>query len=135
MDLDWRRVGSGSLDDGAGRGDGFADGNGVVVNVEKPALDAGKIQYVIDLGEQVLAIHVDIGDVGAVARLVYGTEKLLLDQIGKTQNGVQRRPQLMTHGGKKGRLGAYGFLGLDEGTSRRVLGFALLSDVSHGAFV
>src|SRR5258705_5948788 len=82
-----------------------------------------------------LTIYVDIRDVGAVARLCYRTKELLLDQIGKTENGIQRRPQLVTHGGEESGLGAYRFLSLRKSATRRVLGFALPGNVLHGAFV
>src|SRR5712692_130722 len=78
LNLDRRRLGSGILDHIAGGHDGFADANGVVVHLDKSALDTRQIQYVVNLGEQMLAIDMDIRDVGPVARLMYGTEELLL---------------------------------------------------------
>ena len=71
-----------------------------------PGLNAGKIQNVIDNGQQVFNTIVDIADVTLVLLLDEGAEHLVLDDLGKSDNGIQRRAQLVAHIGQEFGFGA-----------------------------
>src|SRR3546814_6548687 len=59
-------------------------------------LGPGELQDVGDQGEQVLAAAVDVLGVVGVARR-HRTHGLAGDHLGKAQDGVQRRAQLVAH--------------------------------------
>ena len=73
-----------------------------------PGLDLGHVENVVDELEQMLAAVVDVAGIVAVARFVDGAQQLVLDDLGKADDGVQRRPQLVAHVGEEHRLGAVG---------------------------
>ena len=47
---------------------------------------------------------VDVTGIFAIARVAHRAQHLVADDFGKAQHGIQRRLELMAHGGKEGRL-------------------------------
>src|SRR3546814_3425749 len=74
------------------------------------------IENVVDDGEQVIAALVDVLDVVAVVVAADRPEDLLQDELREADDGVQRRAQLVAHGGQEVALGAVGHLGRFLGT-------------------
>src|SRR3546814_7618590 len=66
------------------------------------------IENVVDDGEQVIAALVDVLDVVAVVVVADRPEDLLQDELREADDGVQRRAQLVAHGGQEVALGAVG---------------------------
>ena len=72
----------------------------------KPArFDAGKVEHVVDEGQQVLTTAVNIIDILAVIVVTDRAECLRTHDVGKTDDGIERRAQFMTDAGEEGRLG------------------------------
>ncbi len=65
-------------------------------------LDLGHVQHIVDQIEQMLAAAID--DIQTF-ELRFGQRGLLAQQTGETEDGVQRRAQLVAHAGEKGALG------------------------------
>ena len=73
-------------------------------------LDLGQVENVVDQAQQVEAARVDVGGIGAIL-LGLGAEHLVLDDLRKADDGIERRAQLVAHVGEELRLGARGRLG------------------------
>ena len=74
-------------------------------------LDATDIEDLVDEIEQVLTALMDVVGIFLVGRVVVRPEDLRAHDLGEAQNGVQRRAQLMTHGGQEAGLSEIGLLG------------------------
>jgi len=78
-------------------------------------LDLGHVEHVVDERQQVLSAAVDDGQV----LLLLGRQRSVVrHQVGKAQDGVQRRAQLVAHVRQEHTLGAVGGLGPLLGRSR-----------------
>ena len=62
----------------------------------------------------------DIAGIVLVALVAHRPETFLGDDFGEPQNGIQGRPQFVTHIGKKGRLGGVGGFRLEPFLQRLV---------------
>ena len=87
--------------------------------------DLGQVEDFVDQVEQVFAALLDHPRVFLVA----GVVEFVLEQFGKAEDAVERRAQLMRHGGQEGRFLAAGFLGLLAGLFEALEGF--LDRIGH----
>src|SRR3546814_7643393 len=71
-------------------------------------LGFGEVEHVVDQAEQVAAAVVDVPHVLAVARVAQRPQRLLLQQLGESDDGIERRAQLVTHHRQELRLGLAG---------------------------
>jgi hypothetical protein len=84
-------------------------------------------QRALDHCEEMPAAVVDIVGIGAVARITDRAEHAVLDGLGKADDGVQRRAELvgeLRHDAGLGFVGPHGVLALDRG-ARPALGIGL----------
>jgi len=79
----------------------------VFFQFQSPGLDFGKIENVIDDGQQRLGRAFDAGHIIALPRVQFG----VLQQLHHPQNPVHWRTDFMAHIGEKFTLGAVGRLG------------------------
>jgi len=80
-----------------------------------------------------LAAVVDVACIVAVARLVDRAQQLVPDDLGKADDGVQWRPQLVAHVGEERRLGAVGVFRPQLGGHQILLHALALGDVGGDA--
>ena len=93
----------------------------------------GDIEDGVDDGQKVPAALMDIADVVDVARMAKLAFGLALEDFGKADDGVERRPELVAHIGQELRLGAGGQLGIHLGLEQAVGQAFALDGVTHGA--
>ena len=86
-------------------------GNRRLMQLVAAGLDATDVDDIVDEIEQVLTALVNVVGVFLVGWVVVRPEELRAHDLGEAQNGVQRRAQLMTHGGQEAGLGEISFLG------------------------
>src|SRR3546814_3500547 len=72
--------------------------------VEAAGIGFGEVEHVVDQAEQVAAAVVDVPHVLAVARVAERPQRLLLQQLGESDDGIERRAQLVTHHRQELRL-------------------------------
>src|SRR3546814_3900758 len=65
--------------------------------VEAAGIGFGEVEHVVDQAEQVAAAVVYVPHVLAVARVAERPQRLLLQQLGESDDGIERRAQLVTH--------------------------------------
>ena len=95
------------------------------MQVQLARLDLGQVEHVVDQREQVLGRPVDLLQVGEeVVEPAVG--RLLLEQLGVQDDGVERGAQLVAHVGQELALGAVGDLG-------RLPGLVQLAHVAEDA--
>ena len=75
-----------------------------------PRLDLGDIKKVIDQAEQMTARAMDVPDIFLVVGMAKLAERLGAQQLGKADDGIERRAQFMAHIGEKLRFRAIGKL-------------------------
>jgi signal transduction histidine kinase/PAS domain-containing protein len=80
----------------------------VIVEVKLSRLDPGDVQDIGDQGEEMGARLVDHVQIGCIFAVPDGPEDLSPDHFGKTDDGVQRGPQFVTHVGQELGLRAVG---------------------------
>ena len=82
-----------------------------LVELVAAGLDARQIEDLVDEVEKVHAGIMDVAGVVLVRRHAVRPENLGLHHLGKTQDGVERRAQLVAHLGEEARLGDIGGFG------------------------
>src|SRR5690606_11991245 len=75
----------------------------------------------------------DVTRIFAVAPVGMGTVDLPLQQIGKTDDAVQRRPQFVTHSGEEHGLGGAGHAGRAQGFLQFPLPLDTMRDIAEEA--
>ena len=75
-----------------------------LVELVAPGLDAREVEDLVDQAEQVDAGVVDVVRVILVGAHGVGAEQLVLHHLGKAEDGVERRAQLVAHLGEEPRL-------------------------------
>jgi hypothetical protein len=78
-----------------------------------PALDLRHVEHVVDQREQQFAAAVDQVEVLAIARGLDRAEQPGTHDVGKADDAVQRRAQLVAHMGEEAGLRAAAVLGGD----------------------
>src|SRR5690349_4009809 len=81
---------------------------------ELARLGLGQIENIVDDRQQVVAAVVDVRDIFGIARVAQISEKLALEDVGKPNDGIQRRAQFVTHIGKEFALGLVRLVGLEK---------------------
>ena len=76
------------------------------VQLEPTGLDTRMIEHLVDQRQQVFAGTVDVLSVFLVAGHRMAPHELILEDLGKAENGVERRAQFVAHGGRKWDLAA-----------------------------
>src|SRR5262245_65652231 len=97
--------------DVAGESEESADFDLLLDQMELAGLHLGNIEDVVDHVEEMLAAFMDEPGIFAVAGFAELAEHLATENVGKADNRVQRRAQLMTHIGEELRLGPARLLG------------------------
>ena len=85
---------------------------GCLVSVRAAGLDARHVEDVVDHRQEIFAAR---ADVAAIFLILVGAERAedaALHHLGKADDGVERRAQLVAHIGEEFGLGAVGALGL-----------------------
>src|SRR3546814_4930715 len=67
-------------------------------------LDLGHVVHVVDELQQVLGTVGHVAGIAYIARDVDLAEQLAADDLGEPENRVERRPELVAHGGEELRL-------------------------------
>ena len=80
----------------------------LLVQLVAAGLDAGEVEDLVDEMQEVAAAVEDVARVVAVGRIFDRAEQLGLHHLGEAEDGVERRAQLVAHGGKEARLGVVG---------------------------
>ena len=95
-------------------------------------LDLGDVEQIVDQAEQMRARGMDVAGIFLVARRADRPEAFLRDDLGKAQDGVERRAQLVAHIGEEGGLGGVRRFGL-EALAQRVVArlFEFAREVFH----
>ena len=93
------------LDDGA-------DIEPILAELDLAGLDPGDIEDIVDKPQEVRAAVVNVANIFAVFGVAEGAVNLLLHDFGESDDGVERRAQLVAHGGQELGLGAIGEFGL-----------------------
>ena len=86
--------------------------------MQAPGLDLGYFEDVVDEGEEVLAALVDGSKIVA---LVVGNAVIPCHELGETEDGIERRAQLVAHVGKEDTLGTIGGFGGVDGLAQGIL--------------
>ena len=86
-----------------------------LVELVAPGLDARQIEDLVDQVQQVHAGIMDVAGIVPVRRHAVRPENFRLHHLGETQNGVERRAQLVAHLGEEARFGDIGGLGAAAG--------------------
>ena len=76
------------------------------------SFDLGDVEHIVDQTEKVNPRRMNILDVGQVALVVQRPVNLAENRIGKADNGIERRAQLVAHLGEEVRLGGIVLLGM-----------------------
>ncbi len=84
-------------------------------------LDAGQIENAVDDAEQMLAALADQSRIILAFRGIEREIGLVRQHLGEADDGVQRRAQLVAHGGEEAALGVVGALGLGARALQRML--------------
>src|SRR5882724_4048276 len=95
--------------------------------LRQPQLAALRLRIFEDVADQVQqmgAALVDVLGVLAIAFLAERPQQLALEHLREADDGVERRAQLVAHGGQEFGLGAAGALGLLHGFMQRARGAA-----------
>ena len=99
-------MGEARADEGAHlAGDGLR-GEGDLLEVEPAGLDLGKVENVVEQGEQ----RVGAGPDGAGKGLLLAVQIGFQEQVGEAEDGVHRCADLVAHDGEEGALGSVGCL-------------------------
>jgi len=88
--------------------DAHGDVEGLGQQFIAPRLDLRDIQHRVDDGKQMAARLVDERHIFALPVVLQLAEIFAGEDVGKTEDGVQRRAQFMADGGEKPRLGVIG---------------------------
>src|SRR3546814_12183191 len=91
-----------------------------MAQIQLAGLDLGEVQDVIDDLQQMPAALVNIAGIAVVAVAAELAVQLVQHDLGKTDDGVERRAQLVPHVGEELGLGAVGGLRLVRSEARRV---------------
>ena len=78
-----------------------------------PASLLDRFEHAVDDVEQMPARVQDVAGIFDIARIAESTEQLSRDDFRKSDDGVERRAQFVTHIGKEARLrstGGFGFV-------------------------
>src|SRR3546814_1340930 len=78
-------------------GDDVAQVQRLLAQVEPPGLGLREIEHVVDQAEKVAAAVVDVGGIFRIARVAERSQRLRLQDLGKADDRVQRRAQLVAH--------------------------------------
>ena len=95
-----------------------------------------QVEDVVDDLQQVGAAGVDVADIGAVLLVAERAQHLAQHHLGKADDRVQGRAQLVAHGREKAGFGLVGRLGLFLGLAQRLVGrlaVALQADAVEAA--
>jgi hypothetical protein len=88
-----------------GQPQGFLDQrreiDGLAVDAHMARLDLRHVENIVDDVEQVFAAIVNIAGIFGIFRRADRSEHLILQDIGKAEDGVERRAQLMAHIGEE----------------------------------
>src|SRR3546814_9338667 len=76
----------------------------LLAQVEPPGLGLREIEHVVDQAEKVAAAVVDVGGIFRIARVAERSQRLRLQDLGKADDRVQRRAQLVAHRSQELRL-------------------------------
>ena len=102
----------------------FCTSSALRLDLHLAGFDLGHVEQIVDQAEQMRARRMDVAGIFVVARRPRpGPKHSCRDDLGKAENGVQRRAQLVAHIGEKRRLGGIGGLGLEALAQRLVAGF------------
>ena len=92
--------------------------------VEFSRLDLRHVQNAVYQLQQMAAALVDEARIFQIARAAHGSEHLVRHHFGETDDGVERRAQLMAHIGEEAGFGAVGLFrriaGIDQGAFMRL---------------
>ena len=100
-----------------------------VLKLHATRFDLGKIQDVVDQGQQLHSRKLDRLDVVALLHV----ERRVLQQAGGADHAVERSSNLVAHGGEKGRLRLRSLENAQVGLAQRELGLLALGDVGDRA--
>ena len=81
------------------------------IEADAASLDLRHVEDVVDDVEQILPAAADVAAILAVFLGAERAEHARLHDLGETDDGVERRAQLVAHIGEEFRLGLVGFLG------------------------
>src|SRR5690348_2583910 len=98
---------------------------------ELTGLDLRQIENIVDERQQMTARPMDVPGIFGILIGYARTHRLGVDDLGKTQDGVQWRSQFVAHIGEEGGLGAAGRFGAFA--SRVRLGFRRLETIDQTA--
>ena len=94
----------------------------LLVELVATGLDPRQVEDLVDQVEQVPPGVVDVVGIFAVGGVLHGAEHFLAHHLREAEDGVERRAQLVAHGGEKARLGEVGVLGAPPCLLRHRLG-------------
>ncbi len=114
-----------------GRRRGDVDRHGM--QFELARLDLRHVEHVVDEAQQVAAAVVDVVDIFAVFEGLERPEGLVPDDVGKPDDRVQRRAQLVAHAGEELGLRHVRLVGQDFRLGEFAFAPALFGDVGHRA--
>src|SRR5712691_4412277 len=90
----------------ADRADRVAQIENLLVQLELAGLGLRQVEDVVDDAQEMHAARVDILDIGLVFRVVDRAQQLALHHLGKGNDGIQWRAQLVAHHREEPRFGA-----------------------------
>ncbi|KAF1854083.1 hypothetical protein Lal_00005300 [Lupinus albus] len=111
--------------------DGFPRLHPAFIQRVAPGLQLRHVQHVVDEVQQVAAAVLHMAGIVAVARAAQRTEQLVQHDVGKADDGVQRRAQFVAHGRQEGALGPVGGFCLIECRGEPFGGLDPLGDVAR----
>ncbi len=85
--------------------------NSEASTTRRPAFDLRQVEDVVDELQQVAPAAQDVGHVFVLPLVQITVGLILFEQLGESNDGIERRPKLMAHVGEELRLGAVGGLG------------------------
>ena len=110
----------------------LGQGEGLAVDADLPGLGLGEIQDVVDDTQQCLARFANVLHHHGLA----GGQRLPVQQLGQSEDGVHGRADFVAHVGEKFALGPGGglggFLGGNQGQLGLFLGRHVAGDVGNG---
>ena len=111
---------------------GVADAEGGAAELQSPGFDLGQVENVIDELEQMSTAIENVVRVLELA-VVQVAKRLVHEYLGKADDGVQRRAQLVAHVGEELALGAIGCFRRVLGLLQGLLGLFAPRDVREDA--
>ncbi len=100
---------------------------------DAPGIDIGNFQQILDFGQQIVAAFLNVPRIFEILRVVDFSEHAAFDDLRKTDDGVERRAQLVAHIGQEFRARAQRQLRFQPRFLQRVLCQHAVVDILHDA--